>query len=232
MNSFGIPNTPANRALASTVDSRIRADARQVAANAAFWRLLGLGAFLLLTGIGVGAAFFGYSYATDTRAAEGRLATAIANALDRVTLKLNPDSTVKVNPDSTVKLNPDSTVKLDTTGAIVRLDTRGAILGHPTDQQLGVNTRPESNAKSVTDFTIFKHIPFGHGVVVSGWVFNSNQDATPAAQFCYYTTGGINGDQNMSMRYDLGKNGVKVASVPGIPVNLDQAFSNCVWFGS
>jgi hypothetical protein len=140
MSTFGMANIPDNRSLMATVGSRIRADARMLAATATFWRLLGFGSFLLLTGIGVGIGSFGYSYITDQRATMDKLTTAITDALNKVTLKT----------DGTVKLT-DGTVKLDTKGASVRLDTSG--LPRPNAQQLNPTAQPQSQAKVVTDYT-------------------------------------------------------------------------------
>ena len=175
MSTFGITNNPNNHALMATVGARIKADARMLAATATFWRLLGFGGLLLLGGIGVGLASFGYSYVTDQRATMAKVTTALADALNKVTLKT----------DGTVKLAPDSTVKLDTKGASVRLDPSG--MPRPTPQQLAPDTLPQSRAKVVTDFSVFKIVNFGEGAVITGWGYDSSADAAPSEQLCYYT---------------------------------------------
>jgi hypothetical protein len=236
MTPFSVPNTPVNRALAATVDARVRAETRKTTAAAAFWTLLGWGCLALLIGLGAGAACFGYATITDQRATT-TLAGALADALRGITLKT--DGTVTL--DST-----GSVVKLDSTGAVVRLDTKNTAVAldtrsatvrlntsgaemRPTEQQLGFNAMPKSNAKPVTDFTVFHTVDFGSGTVVTGWKFRSNEDTKPSGQFCYYGQASET-DINMGLHYNIGRDGVKVPSVKGIPVNLDQAFANCVWF--
>ena len=229
MMNFGIPNTPVNRALASTVASRIGADTRMVAATAAFWRLLGLGGLLLLAGAGAGLACYGYAYATDPRATDNRLATALADALNKVTLKADGTLNLQSTP---VKLDTaGATVRLDTQGGVVRLDSSGLGGLRPTPQQLGSDSRPASNARPVTNFTVFHNIPFAEGAVLTGWNYRNSEDLKPANQYCYYTYGS-NLDDKMFMHYSIGEDGVMAQSGRGIPVNIEQAFANCVWFGS
>lgn len=232
--NFGIRNTPMNSALVSTVGARIRADAKLISATSAFWWLAGIGALLLMIGGGIGLATFGYNYATDRNAKT--LATALADALNRTTLKT--DGKVVLDTDgATVKLDSNgvkldtsgATVTLDTRGSVVRLDTSGLTSWRPTEQQLGSNIRPTSNVKPVTNYTVFHHVQFAHGEVVTGWSYKSNEDNMPSRQFCYYSQDS-DADQNTSTKYNLGTDGVKVPSVRGIPVNLDQAFANCVWW--
>jgi hypothetical protein len=208
--------------LASTVASRIGADAKMVAATAAFWRLLGLGGLLLLAGAGAGLACYGYAYATDQRAAANRLSAALADALNKVTLRT--DGSVKL--DST-----GSAVGLDTSGAVVRLDTSGLAGFRPTERQLGADSKPDSNARPVTNYTVFKTIQFANGEVVTGWNFRSSEDGTPSHQYCYYTLESGT-DDNVSLRYNIAIDGTRVPSGRGIPVDIEQAFANCVWFGS
>lgn len=225
MNNFSIPNSSDNHALMATVGSRIRADAKMLAATAAFWRLLGCGGLLLLGGIGMGMAAFGYSYVADQRATMAKLTTALADALNKVTLKA--DGTVKVSPETTVKLAPNSIVKLDTNGASVRLDADST--SRPTPRQLDPNAQPQSKASVVTDYSVFKTVRFEQGWVMTGWDYNSSDDSAPYSQVCYYT---VNTSENTGNRYNIAKNGVLNSYVLGLPVDIGQAFNNCVWHSS
>jgi hypothetical protein len=165
----------------------------------------------------VGLASFGYSYVTDQRAPMAKVTTALADALNKVTLKT----------DGTVKLASDSTVKLDTKGASVRLDPSG--MPRPTPQQLAPDTLPQSRAKVVTDFSVFKIVNFGEGAVITGWDYDSSADAAPSEQLCYYT---VSTTENASNRYNIAKNGTAYPRAPGFPANQQQAVANCVWFGA
>lgn len=221
--NYSVPNNPMNRSLVSTVTSRINADARMIAATATFWRLLGIGSLLFLVGMGIGAAFYGYSFVTDERAAQGTLTTALVNALNKVTLKT--EGTVKA----------DGTVKLDATGATVKLDPAGATdVPRPTQQQLQPPTQTNPTVKPVTNYTVFKTVAFQQGSVVTGWSFNGNDDKRPSHQFCYYTKH-LDTDDATSMRYDIAFDGVMVdrkdnRQFSGLPFDAASAFVNCVWF--
>jgi hypothetical protein len=221
--NYSVPNTPMNRALASTVTSRLNADARMIAATATFWRLLGIGGLLLMVGMGVGVACYGYSYVTDQRAAMGTLTTAMVDALNKVTLKT--EGTVKA----------DGTVKLDATGAVVKLDTGDVNnLLRPTERQLQTTAQTTANVKPVTNYSVFKTVTFQQGAVVTGWSFNGNDDKRPSHQFCYYTKQ-LDTDNATSMRYDIGEDGVMVdrkdgRQFSGLPFDVASAFANCVWF--
>src|SRR4051812_13293602 len=112
-------NTPPNRALAHAVNSRINADAVMLSAKSTLWRLSGVGTMFALLGVGVGAACFGYSYVHDPRSSVEKMATAFAEALDKVTLrtsgelKLDPAARVALTDGSVVGIEPNASVKLD-----------------------------------------------------------------------------------------------------------------------
>lgn len=231
--NFSMPNNPANVALAAAVNKRIRADAMRQTAYASFWRMLGFGGLLLLGGTGAGAAFFGYSYITDQQATVN-LSTALADALNKVTLKTDGKVTLD-NP--TVALNTQS-IRLDTDGATVKLDPYASVkldastipvMPRPSAQQLQADQQPASNVQPVTNYTVFKAVNFAKGEVVTGWSFHSNEDVQPYRQYCYYIQGGYD-DNNLSMRYNIAVNGSRLQPGHGFPVNLESAFSNCVWF--
>ena len=232
--SYGVPATENNRALASVIGRRIKSDASRIAATATFWRLLGVGGLCLFAGIGLAAAFFGYSYITDSRSTMEKLTEAMANGLNRVVLKT--DGKVTLAEGGTVRLADGGSVKLDANGAVVRLDSSGAVVRlegggsfpRPTEQQLRTSATPASNANVVTNFTIFKQTTFGDGIVTTGWNFLSSSDPAPNSQFCYYTTSTKNG---VWVRYDLATDGVPVMTDhSNIPINWNAAVSDCVWY--
>jgi hypothetical protein len=224
--SFGIPNTPPNVALAATVRERLKAEAARIKATNAFWRLSGLGVFILLGGIGIGIGAFGYSYITDQRAATGNLADAIVTALNRANIKIEGE--VKFADDAnTVKLDTSAPLHLDTTGATVQVDTTGASI-RPTEQQLRPQAVPQSGAKPVTDFTVFKAVEWGKGIVVTGWDYNSNEDEMPKRQFCYYMP--VDTGNGITMRYNIANDGIFDNRASKYPFDTKKAFANCTWF--
>jgi hypothetical protein len=216
--SFGIPNTPPNAALAATVRQRLKAEAARIKATNAFWWLAGLGVCMVLGGIGLGALAFGYSYVTDQRTAAGRLAEALVTALNQATITIV----------GTVKLDDGSTGKPDTKEATGHLDTTDSSI-RPTEQQVRPQAVPPSGAKPVTDFTVFKHVEWGKGSVVTGWDYGSNEDETPKSQFCYYTP--VETGNGISIRYTIANDGVLDTRVSKYPFDAKKAFANCIWFG-
>ena len=205
-----LPNTPENRVLASSVNARIKSDARLLNARAALYRLAGIGLVCALTGVGIGAAFYGYSYTNDPTFPTEKVANTVAAALSKVTLKT----------EGTVKLDPDAKVEV---GGAPRSE-----VPTPTAAQLGAGTSPDSKAPVLTNFTVFKNVPYGSGQVVTGWNFSSSEQKSPNHQYCYYSEQ-IDGTSKVTI--DLGENGRSLPQAKA-RVNVDPtiAYSNCVWF--
>lgn len=100
--TIDVPATPDNRLLAERVAARMAADSRIVNAKAAFWRLMGVGSLVCLTGIGAAAAILAYSRYADVTVSSEKIAAALAEALQKSTLKT--EGTVVLGPDATVSL--------------------------------------------------------------------------------------------------------------------------------
>ncbi|NNM71217.1 hypothetical protein [Enterovirga aerilata] len=206
-----LPNTTENRVLASAVNARIKSDARLLNARAALYRLAGIGILCALTGVGIGAAFYGYSYANDPTFPTAKVANAVAEALQKVTFKT--EGTVKLDPESAIAVN----------GGRSDVPT-------PTPAQLGAGAVPESKAAVLTNFTVFKNVPYGSGQVVTGWNFTSSEQKSPSHQYCYYSEQ-IDGTSKVTI--DLGENGRPLPQAKA-RTNVDPAvaYTNCVWFRS
>jgi hypothetical protein len=81
----------------------------------------------------------------------------------------------------------------------------------------------------VTNFTVFKSVPFEKGMVMTGWKFLTSAQTTPTDQYCYYTVG-LN-TPGFNVRVDIGTDGELVTPQslpPGFDINA--AFAKCVWF--
>ena len=202
-----VPNTPENRVLASAVNARIKSDARLLSARAALYRLTGIGILCALTGAGIGAAFYGYSYVSDPTFPTVKVANTVAEALSKVTLKT----------EGVVKLDPDSVIG----GGRPEIPT-------PSAAQLGAGATPDSKAAVLTNFTVFKNVPYGSGQVVTGWNFSSSEQKNPNHQYCYYSEQ-IDGTSKVTI--DLGENGRALPQAKA-RTNVDPtvAYTNCVWF--
>ena len=205
-----LPNTADNRVLASAVNARIKSDARLLNARAALYRLAGIGLLCALLGVGIGAAFYGYSYANDPTFPTEKVANTVAAALSKVTLKT----------EGTVKLDPDAKVEV-AGGARSEVPT-------PSAAQLGAGAAPESKAAVLTNFTVFKNVPYGSGQVVTGWNFSSSEQKSPNHQYCYYSEQ-LDGTSKVTI--DLGENGRPLPQAKA-RTNVDPsvAYTNCVWF--
>lgn len=204
-----IPNSKENRVLANSVNARLKSDARIQNAKAAFWRLSGLALVCLMTGLGAGAALFGWTYGRQPVIQAEQVADAVAAAMSRVTFRT----------EGTVKLDPDARIGAP---AAAPPDTP-----RPTASQLGTGQTPTAVA---TNFTVFKNAPFANGQVVTGWNFASSEQKSPSHQYCYYSEQ-LDGSSKVTI--DLGENGHPLPPTT-TKANMDpvMAYANCVWFKS
>jgi hypothetical protein len=89
--------------------------------------------------------------------------------------------------------------------------------------------RPESRNMELTNFSVFKRVPFDKGSVVTGWIFLTSSQKYPTKEYCYYTEDA----ETPGVKIDLilGEN-----QKPEIPktaprnFNTAAAFYRCVWF--
>ena len=233
-------NTPPNRALAQAVNSRINADAVMLTAKSTLWRLTGVGTMLALLGVGVGAALFGYSYVHDPRSSVEKMATAFSEALEKTSLKttgevrLDPTAQVALKDGAVVDIEPTARVKLDANGVVVKLDPNAKInagtqtVPQPTIGQLKPDASPPSNAKVVTNYTVFKAVAYEKGFVSTGWTFTSSEESAPDYEYCYYAK---TVETNLAFRLDLAKNGTMLPQIKADRgFEAAKAASNCVWF--
>lgn len=205
-----LPATKENRVLANAVNARIKSEARILNAKAAFWRLAGLSLVCAMSGAGLGAVLYGWTYYRGPAVQAEQVANAVAQALSGLVLK----------SEGTVKLDPDAVLALGS--------AKPAEMPRPTEAQLGVGTAPASRAAVNTAFTVFKNVPMGNGQVVTGWNFSSGEQKSPQHQYCYYSEQ-IDGTSKVTV--DLGENGRPVAATKA-RASMDpvMAFANCVWF--
>jgi hypothetical protein len=187
---YNLPVSDLNRDLATSVNRRIKADSVMLAAKAACLRLAGLGLCGLMLGAGGAACLWGYSYVHDSRTSADQMAAAFSAALEHAnlgTVRFAADATVRLDPKATVKLEPGQQVSVAPGGTVRVIGFDGDQFTRPTQRQLQGTVQPPSNVHVVTDFTVFKTTRFGAGAVYTGWDFQSNEDAAPRRQFCYYT---------------------------------------------
>lgn len=206
-----IPATRENRVLANAVNARLKSDARIQNAQAAFYRLAGIALVCAMTGVGIGAALYGWTYARQPVIAAEQVANAVAAALSGLTLRT----------EGTVKLDPEARLALASPPPPPEVP-------RPTEAQLGTGGSQKGSASVNTAFTVFKTAAFGPGQVVTGWNFATSEQKSPQHQYCYYSEQ-IDGTSKVTI--DLGENGRPAANVrarPGMDPIL--AYATCVWF--
>jgi hypothetical protein len=203
--------TPENIALAQQVNTRLRADASYVAARAFLFRALGLGAFLCLTGAGIGAAAYGWATMNQFDTAAEKIAAAMQAALADVTLKTKGEVTLT-----------DNTLKLE---GLPKL-TGGPPT--PTKAQLGEQASPASKAQVNTTFTVFKQVPYLDGQIVTGWNFKDGAEQ-PYQQYCYFSRRSNESKGQVELKIDLAMDGKTLPQPQKSDVNLEILSRNCVW---
>lgn len=209
--SFLAPGSPENVALAQNVNGRLRAEARIIAARAFLFRAIGAGAFAVLTGLGIGAASYGYSYVADYGSGAERVAAALQTALSEVTLKTRGEVTLT-----------DNTLRLE--GGL----PKGNAVPTPTQAQLAKDAAPASKAAVNTTFTVFKQVPYMDGQIVTGWNFRANEDA-PYQQYCYFSRRTNEAKGQVEIKIDLAMDTKTLPQPAKSDVNLAILATNCVW---
>lgn len=202
--------TPENIALAQQVNGRLRADASYVAARAFLFRALGLGAFLCLTGAGIGAAAYGWATMNQFDTAADKIAKAMQAALSDVTLKTKGEVTLT-----------DNTLKLEGLPKAGGAPT-------PSKAQLGEQATPASKAQVNTTFTVFKQVPYLDGQIVTGWNFKDNSEQ-PYQQYCYFSRRSNETKGQVEIKIDLAMDGKTLPQPVKSDVNLEILARNCVW---
>ncbi|MBX9930244.1 MAG: hypothetical protein K2Y56_01690 [Methylobacterium sp.] len=208
--SLHAPGTPENVVLAQSVNGRLRAEARMIGARAFLFRSLGAGAFTLLAGAGLGAAFYGYATMNQFDSAAEKIAAAMQTALADVTIKTKGEVTLT-----------DNTLKLE--GGMPRSG-----VPTPTQAQLGNDAAPASKAPVNTTFTVFKQVPYMDGQIVTGWNFRANEDA-PFQQYCYFSRRTNETKGQVEIKIDLAMDGKILPQPAKSDVNLEILGRNCVW---
>ena len=228
-------STELNQRLASAVRYSVSADRFYISGKARFWRLVGLGLVTFAVGVAAGFGFYGYSYITQNSDALNALSSTLSKALAEVQLRAVAEGTVQLEPNEislakgqTISLDPASRVLLDPT-AKVRADGEIQIQGPSISAGGDTPRRTSSTTPIITNFTVFKRVPFNNGTVMTGWKFLTSAQKLPTSQFCYYTEKldysefepvvFVGTDEKLDPPIQLPKG-----------FDIDAAFKRCVWF--
>jgi hypothetical protein len=224
-----------NEALASSVQNKLAAEAFYISGKSGFWRAIGVGLLGLGVGSAAGLGFYGYSFVTRNDDNLAVLSTAFSKALSEVQLHGSVDGAVKFEPHEialskgqTIAFDPTSRLQLDPNAKVV---ADGDIKLQMPNISVPQNAAPRSKgiAPTITNFTIFKSVPFDKGVVQTGWKFLTSAQRSPTSQYCYYQESGDNPD--VSVRIEVGVD-EKLQPSKSLSKSFDSAaaFNKCVWF--
>ena len=227
--------TDLNQRLANAIRYSVAADRVYIAGKSGFWRFIGIGFIGLGFGAAFGLGFFGYSYITRNSDNMNVLSSAFSKALSEVRLQATTEGTVRLEPQEihlakgqTVSLDKNSHVLLDPAAKVIangELTVRVPSISLPQE----TSPRPASKIPVITNFTVFKKVPFEKGWVATGWNFLTSVQKYPTDQYCYYSE-----SSKLSVAEAIvyiGKD-QKLETSVNVPEGFDMsaAFDRCVWF--
>jgi len=227
--------TKSNLQLADAVMNRMAAELSSVSGRASFWRSLGLGFVGLGLGAALGLVFVGYSFVTRNSDNQTLLTSAIVEALNQVQLRANAEGTVQLEPHEiqlakgqTIAISPDSRVRLDP-GAKVQADGEMRIQLPSISIPQAVTPRANTKIPIITNFTVFKSVPFDKGHVSTGWIFLTSAQKIPTSQYCYYIE--RDEDPDTALKIDIADDGImETKNTASSSFDMAAAFKRCVWF--
>jgi hypothetical protein len=227
--------TTLNRNLSDVVEGRVAAELQHISGRVGFWRGVGVGLIGMAAGVAVGIACYGYSFVTRNSERMDQISTALSKALSDIHLTGTATGTVQIEPRE-IALAKDQTVSIDSTSRL-HLDPGAKILADgdirvqtPTVSVPISNTpRAVTRVPTISNFTVFKSVPYEKGSVLTGWIFLTSAQQYPTNEYCYYTE---NLDApDLSVKIDLGTD-QRPEKITNAPKNFDAsaAFDRCVWF--
>ena len=229
--TLNIPATEFNRRLSDLLRNSIFANEHYIASRIVFWRLIGLGILTFGLGGAIGLGFFGYGYVTRNSVNLSALSVILDKALDQARLTSVADGTVQLEPHE-IALAKGQTISLDTTAMVV-LDPKSTV---KVDGQIALESPsisiPKGSAQRVpmiTNFTVFKRVPFQTGAIMTGWNFLTSNQKSPSSQYCYHSESVENSNLNVAL--DIAED-QKLLTPKSVPQGFDMlaAFNRCVWF--
>jgi hypothetical protein len=203
----------------------LKREANLARGKSAFWYLLGggVGGGALLAGAGILCG--GYSYVTGNEVIARQVAEGVKAVLDKEVITTK--GTVTLADGGRVKLEAPAVVSLDPNSALVRVVGEApADMPRPSPEQVRQDERPASQAVR-TEFTDFKFVPFGAGVVQSGAVYQSRAAQSPFKQYCLYAETPEEGAHRV---FTIGRNG-RFDAPQNAPDGIDfrAAYKLCDW---
>ena len=227
--------THLNEGLAQAIRNRIAAEGSFIFGKVGFWHLVGTGLMIFGIGSATGLGLYGYSQIVQRTHDLALLSSLLTDALSHVQLRAVAQGKVQLEPrdlslaqGQTVSLSNDFHVLIDPTSTIVA-NGEVAVQVPSISPPSIVTSRPSGQIPLITNFTVFKSVPFAKGSVLTGWTFLTSAQNTPTHQYCYYTANLET--PGFDITVDLGDDG-ELNTPKTLPSSFDihAAFGNCVWF--
>jgi hypothetical protein len=222
-----ISATPANLSLVAAVNKRLARAGRGEAAKAFLVRSAGWAVLAAGAGCAAAAMIVALAVARAPRPGADAIAAALVRGFTERALTVTGE--VRLAEPATVTLASPAEVSLAPDAAV---EARGKVLADPLPHpsaELLAGGRADGETSVVTNFTIFKSVPFQGGSVVTGWRFDSSQDRRPSAQYCYFTQD--LGDTDTAVRIALAFDGEpNPKATPRKGFDPARARQSCIWF--
>jgi len=223
-----------NHLLSNSVRNRIAAEMFYISGASGFWRAIGVGLIGFGLGVACGLVFYGYSFVTRSSDHLNAMSVAFSKALSGVQLTGAAEGVVQLEPKE-ISLAKGQEILFDNNSR-VQLDPAAKVL---VDGEIKIQAptisvpqnvaRPVSRIPTITNFTIFKSVPFEKGTILTGWIFLTSAQTAPTSQYCYYNERAD--DPDIALRVDVGNDEVMVASKDASKsFDISAAFTKCVWF--
>lgn len=227
--------SPLNQSLAAALSNRMAAEMSAVSGRAGFWKAVGIGLLGFGLGSAIGIGLYGYSFITRTSTQMEAFTSAFKKAMASIELRGTAAGKVEITP-AELTLAKGGTVYLDSSTRLLLDPTSKVAADGELRVQLPSISMPRApspknlaQTRTISNFTVFKSVPFEQGSVLTGWIFLTSAQESPTTQYCYYTERSENPD--LAIRVDLATDGVLETTRTAVKaLDFSAASSKCVWF--
>jgi hypothetical protein len=180
-----------------------------------------IAAALVAAGLGAGVFLAGWGVSLLWRYTPPEIAVRVANPEVRIA----QDAPLVVKQDTPFLVAASNPLKIEQGQLTVKVEQPPSL---PLSDRLGSNSQTVAGDVIKRGVTLFSHVQYGQGSVVTGWNYKDGRGGTPVSQFCYYTA--RNPDQS-SKRVDLAADGVRLPQISlDIVPDVEGALSKCQWW--
>jgi hypothetical protein len=105
-------------------------------------------------------------------------------------ISLAKGQTISLDPTATISLDPKSAIKVDG-----QIELQAPSISTPQ----GSSSSSTQRITTITNFTVFKRVPFQNGVIMADWNFLTRNQSSPSDQYCYYSESDDNSNYSVSI---------------------------------